>query len=155
MRGMDYDIEVKELPARPAVAVREKTNAKGLGPAMRELYPVVSAFLEKRGIEPGDQFAVYHSYSEEGVDFEAGYAVEEPVEGEGRVKAIELPAVRAAVALHVGPYNTIGQAHEALDQWIHGQGQEHGQAVWEIYLVGPGEEEDSSKWRTEVIYPLE
>jgi AraC family transcriptional regulator len=155
MAGMDYEIEVKEVPAHPAVAIRDKVATEGLGPAMRELYPVVWAFLEKRGIEPaGPSFAVYHSYSEEEVDFEAGFPVAEPVEGEGRVVGIELPAVRAAVTVHVGPYTTIGQAHEALDAWAHGQGHDHGEPVREVYLVGPGQDEDSTNWRTEVVYPL-
>lgn len=155
MAGMDYEIEVKDLPAQPAVAIRDTVATEGLGPAMRELYPVVWAFLEKRGIEPtGPSFAVYHSYSEEEVDFEAGFPVPEPVEGEGRVVSIELPAVRAAVTVHVGPYTTIGQAHEALDAWAHGQGQDHGEPVREIYLVGPGQDDDSTNWRTEVVYPL-
>ena len=155
MAGMDYEIEVKEVPAHPAVAIRDKVATEGLGPAMRELYPVVWAFLEKRGIEPaGPSFAVYHSYSEEEVDFEAGFPVAEPVEGEGRVVGIELPAVRAAVTVHVGPYTTISQAHDALDSWIHGRGEEHTTDVREIYLVGPGDTEDSAEWRTEVVYPL-
>jgi effector-binding domain-containing protein len=152
---MDYDIEVRDLPAQPAVAIRETATAKGLGPAMRELYPVVWAFLEKRGVEPaGPSFGVYHTFSEEEVDFEAGFPVSEPVEGEGRVRATELPATRAAVTVHVGPYTTIGQAHDALDRWIHEQGKDHTPAVREIYLTGPADTEDSSAWRTEVVYPL-
>jgi effector-binding domain-containing protein len=152
---MDYDIEIKELPAQPAVAIRETATAKGLGPAMRELYPVVGAFLEKRGVQPaGPSFGIYHSFSDEEVDFEAGFPVSEPVEGEGRVRSIELPATRAAVAVHVGPYTTISQAHDALDAWIHGRGHDHATDVREVYLVGPGDSEDSAEWRTEVIYPL-
>jgi effector-binding domain-containing protein len=152
---MDYEIDVKDLPAQPAVAIRETATAKGLGPTMRQLYPVVWAFLEKRGIEPtGPSFGLYHTFSEEEVDFEAGFPVSEPVEGEGRVQATELPATRAAVTVHVGPYTTIGQAHDALHEWMHGQGHDHGPAVREIYLLGPGDTEDSSAWRTEVVYPL-
>jgi effector-binding domain-containing protein len=155
MPGMDYDIELRDLPAQPAVAIRDTAPAKGLGPAMRELYPVVWTFLEKRGIEPvGPSFGIYHSFTEEEVDFEAGFPVAEPVEGEGRVRAIELPATRAAVTVHVGPYTTIGQAHDALDRWIHDQGKDHDPAVREVYQVGPGDTEDSSTWRTEVVYPL-
>jgi AraC family transcriptional regulator len=152
---MDYDIEVKDLPTQHAVAIRETATAKGLGPAMRQLYPVVWSFLEKRGVRPaGPSFGVYHSFSEEEVDFEAGFPVAEPVEGEGRIRAIELPATRAAVTVHVGPYTTISQAHDALDSWIHGRGEEHTTDVREIYLVGPGDTEDSAEWRTEVVYPL-
>jgi effector-binding domain-containing protein len=156
MPGMEYDIEVRDLPGQHAVAIRDTAAAKGLGPAMRQLYPVVRAFLEKRGIEPaGPSFGLYHSFSEDEVDFEAGFPVASPVEGEGRVRAIEIPATRAAVAVHVGPYTTISRAHDALDAWVHDQGHDHTRDVLEVYLVGPGDTEDSTTWRTEVIYPLE
>jgi effector-binding domain-containing protein len=58
------------------------------------------------------------------------------------------------VTWHVGPYDTIGEAHEFLDGWIHGQGMDHVGAPWEVYWTDPEEEPDSSKWRTEIGYPI-
>lgn len=149
------DIEIKELSPQPAVIIRERTTAEGMGPAMRALYPALIAFLEERGVRPaGPSFAVFHTYSEDEVDFEAGFPVPEPVEGEGRVAASQLPGGPAAVTTHVGPYDTIGQVHDAMDAFLHGRGGEHGGPPREVYLSGPGDEPDSSRWRTEVIYPI-
>jgi effector-binding domain-containing protein len=152
---MDVDIEVKELPAQHVLTIRERATAKGLGAAMRGLYPVIAAYLEKRGVQPaGPSVGLFHSYSEEEVDFEAGFPVAEPVEGEGRIRASELPGGRAAVTTHVGPYDTIGRVHEALDAFVHGRGGDHAGPSREVYWSGPGDDPDSSKWRTDVIYPL-
>jgi effector-binding domain-containing protein len=152
---MDVDIEVKDLPAQHVLMIRERASGKGLGAAMRGLYPVIAAYLEKRGVQPaGPPFAVYHSYGDEEVDFEAGLPVAEPVGGEGRINASELPGGPAAVATLVGPYATIGRLHEALDALVHERGTGHAGPPREVYWSGPGDEPDSSKWRTDVIYPL-
>jgi AraC family transcriptional regulator len=152
---MDYEIEVKELESQHAVAIRETTTAEELGKVMPGLYPEVFAYLEKKGLQPaGPSFGVYHTFSEDRVDFHAGFPVGEPVEGQGRIEAIELPGGRAAVTVHVGPYTTIGAAYEALDAFMHGQGHKQGAPPREVYVVGPGDEPDSSKWRTEVVYPF-
>jgi effector-binding domain-containing protein len=150
---MEIDIEVKELPAQHVLTIRERATAKGLGAAMRGLYPVIAAYLEKRGVQPaGPSFGLFHSYGEE-IDFEAGFPVAESVEGEGRIRASELPGGRAAVVTHIGPYETIGPVHEALDAFVHDRS-DHGGPSREVYWSGPADEPDSSRWRTDVIYPL-
>jgi AraC family transcriptional regulator len=155
MSGMDIDIEVKDLPAQHVLTIRERTTTRGMGAAMRGLYPVIATYLEKRGVQPaGPSFAVFHAYGEEEVDFEAGYPVAEAVEGEGRIGASELPAGRAAVATHVGPYEPIGLVHEALDAFVHERAGDHPGPPREVYWSGPADEPDSSKWRTDVVYPL-
>jgi effector-binding domain-containing protein len=152
---MVIDIEVKEVPAQHVLTIRERAAAKGLGAAMRGLYPVIAAYLEKRGLQPaGPSFALFHSYGEEETDFEAGLPVAESVEGEGRIRASELPGGPAAVVTHIGPYETIGPVHEALDAFVHGRGSDHAGPSREVYWSGPADEPDSSRWRTDVIYPL-
>jgi effector-binding domain-containing protein len=151
---VDYDIEVKDLEPQPIVAIRQETTAKGLGAAFRELIPVVWRYLEKHGVQPsGPSFGIFHAYEPEHVDVQAGFPVAEAVEGEGRIETGELPGGRAAVAWHIGPYDTIGNAHDALDAFIHERG-DHGGSPREVYWTGPGDEPDASKWRTEVVYPL-
>jgi AraC family transcriptional regulator len=153
--SVDYDIEIKDVEPQPIVSIRQETTPAGLGAAFRELLPVVHEYLQKRGVEPsGPSFGIYHVYETERVDFEAGFPVAEPVEGEGRIEAGEFPGGRAAVVVHEGPYDTIGAAHEALDAFVHERGT-HGGSPREVYRTGPGDESDASKWRTEVIYPLD
>jgi effector-binding domain-containing protein len=149
-----YDIEVKDLEPQPMVAIRQETTAKGLGAAFRELMPALWQFLEKRGVRPsGPSFGIFHTYEPDRVDFEAGFPVAEPVEGEGRIQAGVLPGGRAAVTWHIGPYEAIGNAHNALDAFVHERGG-HAGSPREVYWTGPGDEAEPSKWRTEVVYPL-
>jgi effector-binding domain-containing protein len=151
---VDYDIQEREVEAQPIVTIRQETTPEGLGAAFRELLRTVHDYLERRGVQPsGPSFGIFHTYEPGRVDMQAGFPVGEAVEGEGRIEAGELPAGRVAVAVHEGSYDTIGAAHEALDAHVHDRGG-HGASPREVYLTGPGDDPDPSKWRTEVVYPL-
>jgi effector-binding domain-containing protein len=114
----------------------------------------VEQYMEKLGIRPsGPSFGIFHAYEPDHVDFQAGFPVAEPVEGEGRIEAGEIPGGRVAVAVHEGPYDTIGEAHDALDAYVHDRGAHRG-SPREVYVTGPGQERDAAKWRTEVVYPI-
>jgi effector-binding domain-containing protein len=152
---MAYEVEIKDLPAQAVLTIRRTTTPGRMSEAFDEIYPQVAAYAAERGAKPaGPPFALYHAYGDEEVDLEAGIPVETAVEGSDRIISRELPAGRAAVAWHVGPYDTIGEAHEFLDGWVHGQGMDHVGAPWEVYWTDPSEEPDSSNWRTEVGYPI-
>jgi effector-binding domain-containing protein len=152
---MAYEVEIKELPAQAVLTIRMTTTPGRLSETIREMLPQVSAYADERGAKlNGPPFALYHAYSDDEVDLEAGVPVDTAVDGSDRIISRELPATRAAVTWHVGPYDTSGEAHEFLDGWIHGQGMDHVGAPWEVYWTDPAEEPDSSKWRTEVGYPI-
>ena len=154
MAGPTYQIEVKELPRQPIVSIRQETTPRGLGAAFRELLPVLYAYLEDRGVRAaGPSFGIFHAYEADRVEVQAGFPVPEPLEGEGRVEAGELPGGRAAVAVHVGPYDTIGAVHDALERFVGERGGSGGPPR-EVYWTGPGQESDPARWRTEVVYPL-
>jgi AraC family transcriptional regulator len=149
-----YEIEVRDVPAQPMLSIRQETTPQGMGAAFRELLPVVHEYLERRGVEPaGPSFGIFHAYERDRVDFQAGFPVPEPLKGEGRIEAGEIPGGPAAVAVHVGPYDTIGAAHDALEGFVRDRGGPGGPPR-EVYVTGPGQERDSARWRTEVIYPL-
>ena len=152
---MGYEIEIKELPEQPVATIRVETTPGQMGAIFGELFPEVDGYVHGHGIDHvGPPFGIFHYYDEHRVDLEAGMPVSGPVEGEGRVQGRTLPAGRAAVTWHVGPYDTIGDAHRALEAWIADQGHTATGPPWEVYWTDPGEEPDSSKWRTEVGYPI-
>ena len=152
---MAYQVEIKELPAQAVLTIRTTTTPDRLSDALREIYTLIRAYVADAGAEPtGPGFALYHAYGDEEVDVEAGVPVDGAFVGNDRITSRVLPATRAAVTWHIGPYATSGEAHEFLDGWIHGQGMDHVGAPWEVYWTDPEEEPDSSKWRMEVGYPI-
>ena len=78
----------------------------------------------------------------------------EPIATRDRVQGRELAPTEAAVTFHEGPYDAIGEAHRAVEAWIEREGRERNGPPFEVYWVGPAEEQDSSRWRTDVGYPI-
>ena len=149
------DVEEKRFEAQPAVVIRTAARQQDMGPAMSELFPAILAFVLESPAEPaGPPFCRYLSMGGEEWEFECGMTVTEPVAGEGRVEATELPGGDVVTTMHVGPYETLGQSWGALEGWMQENGRGPGGAAWEVYWTDPGEVPDPAEWRTELVMPL-
>jgi effector-binding domain-containing protein len=75
------------------------------------------------------------------------------VEGDCHVVAVELPAGEVACTTHIGPYEGLPQAYEAIEAWMKQHGREAaGSTIWEEYLTGP--ETPPEQTRTDIYGPL-
>lgn len=153
---MPYDIEVKQLVPQPMVSIRTQCHAAEIGATLREILPEVARYLERMGVKPaGPPFTRYHGIENNRVDIEGGLPVAEAVAGEGRVSSGELPGGTVATTIHVGPYEKLPEAHDALDAWIHEQNKASAGPQWESYWTDPGKEPDPDKRKTELLWPIE
>jgi effector-binding domain-containing protein len=74
-----------------------------------------------------------------------------PFEGEGEVVFTQTPAGQVASTLHIGPYDTLSDAHDAIDAWRATHGRALAGASWEIY----GDwNDDPEKLEVRVLYLL-
>ena len=55
---------------------------------------------------------------------------------------------------HFGLYENLPASYEILDDWINDNGYELIDRSYEIYITDPGTEPDSSKWETQIFYPV-
>jgi DNA-binding transcriptional MerR regulator len=149
--NVEYEVKLKEMAAQPIATVRMTCTPAEIGPTMGQGLGRVFAHMGRAGVTPaGPPLAIYHRYDEESVDMSVGAPVSRPVpEGEGVVPG-ELPAGLAAMVVHVGPYQTIGGAWEALTAWNQQHGHESADPCWESYVTDPGANADPSTYVTEV-----
>ncbi len=122
-----------------------------MGPAIEEVLAVVG----EQGLEAaGPVFSHHFRMDPEFFDFHAGVPVEGTVRPAGRVVEGKLPEVKAARAVHIGPYEELGAAWGELEAWVASQGLTPAPDLWESYLAGPESGLDASSWRTELVQPL-
>jgi effector-binding domain-containing protein len=152
---MSYDINQHDLRAQPVISLRERLDQEQLpaffGRAFGELY----AHLGRHGVPPrGEPFVVYHAFGPDGIDAEVCVPVPTVVAVADPIAYRELPAVTVVDTLHVGPYDELGQAYQALAEWMEDHGFEAAGPVRERYLNEPGPGVSPAAYRTIVQIPI-
>ena len=74
-----------------------------------------------------------------------------------KVKGLETFVIPAGKMLHIayyGGYNGTGAAHMAMQEYIDEKGLIKRLPIVEEYITDPGKEPDSTKWLTNVYYPV-
>lgn len=70
------------------------------------------------------------------------------------IELVHAPAQRAAVHLHVGAYQGLGDVYPQLWDTLIADGHQPGEWPREIYLTDPADEPDATKHVTRIVWPL-
>ena len=152
MKG--YEIQVRALDEQPVAVCAATLAVAAIGPWLSQVYGTVAGVLGAQGAGPaGPPFARYHPLGDDRFRVEAGFPVSAPIEAAGEVTAATLPGGPAAFTVHIGPYEDMKPAYDALDAWIRDHGGEPRGDPWEVYFSDPVAEPDPSTWRTEIYAP--
>lgn len=143
-------IEVRVLEEQTTAAMLDTITVDQIGGWLPQAFGRVGDYLSHRGLGPaGMPYARLRRLDEDRFQIEAGFPSFAAVEGDREVTPSHLPACRAAVATHIGPYEELLATYEALTEWLAERGKEAIGDPWEVYFSGP--EGDPAHWRTEVF----
>jgi effector-binding domain-containing protein len=143
---MATDPEIRELSPQPAVTEVAVTDADGIPSVVDAAFPRLFGRLADLGVEPAGP--PYIRYLRTGAELELELGI--PV-GPDAGQSSGLPGGRAAVLVHVGPFDGLRDACARLQEWA---GDRAAGPLWESYVTNPREEPDSSQWITEIFLPL-
>jgi effector-binding domain-containing protein len=154
-------VDVQDRRPQPVLSVRRTVPIAELTTAQSENLHELWDVLRIRGVAPaGPPFVRYHTFGEVETDVETGVPVAEPVDGQGRVSAGELPGGRAVVTVHLGSHDRLGEAYKRIGDWLAANGEADGPA-WEVYeWIDLREEPDLSRWpapadwRAQLVQPI-
>lgn len=158
-----YDVIVKQVEPLLVASIRALLPShSAVGTLFPEIYEaIVPHISEALGPYPGadgQSLALWYDteHKEQDVDGAAAYILRCRVPEKGRMRVHELPATLMAATIHHGPFNTMGEAHEAVHRWIEAN---------DYRIVGPDREIyiyskmpvrlDDPTYVTEVQYPVE
>lgn len=147
---MNYEVQQTDLQAQPTAVVRGHVTRDGIGDFLGRAFGNVMAAVAEQGLDiTGAPFGFYGPPDDDGFDVEAGFPVSGAVLPAGDVEASELPGGTCAKTLHVGAYDKVSGAYEALSAWVIDNGQVPAGPAWESYLDPPEVDEP----RTAVFLP--
>lgn len=149
-----YEIESRHLEEQETAIECATLPVAEIGPWLGRVFAETAAYLARKGAGPaGMPFARYHPLGDGQFEIEAGFPATTPIGGEGDVEPSDLPGGLAAVTVHVGPYDAMAPAYEAVHAWVRERGGELAGDAWEVYFTDPEESPDPATWRTEVVQP--
>jgi effector-binding domain-containing protein len=106
------------------------------------------------GVSPDGPAIGFYEIRPDGLTASVGFVVEEPYEGDGTVVSFDLPRCQVVTGVHVGPYDHLPAAYEALREAAVEQGCTIDESeMWEEYLTGPDTPPEQT--RTRISWPLQ
>ena len=152
---MSSAVRVERLTGTPIAVVRRRAPAHQLSQVVPAACGTVWNAVKSRGVKGGRHVALYLDCSGGQIDMEIGVEVPAPFAGEGEVVASATPAGDAATVTHFGPYQRLGEAHQAVRDWCAANGRTPAGPNWEVYgHWDPRWNDDPSQVRTDVFYLL-
>lgn len=152
-----YDIEQIETQAQPYIGVGASSSSDpaDIGEAMGEAYGKVMSYLSANSIESqGAPISINISYDEQNAEMICAIPVAEVMEVEEELVSGQTYEGQALKTVYYGNYDDIGNAHEDLNAYISYYQFERNGQPWEEYITDPMSEPDTSKWMTNVYYPV-
>ncbi len=155
---MTYEINRQAIEETPVLFGRRRVERERLAEVLADVLPAVFGYAMEAGLAmTGPPFVRYVDQSAAFFEIEAGVPLAQPAtvpDDKPDIIAGALPGGDAAVTVHVGPYDRLGEAHAAVDRWIAENDYSMSGGPWEVYLTDPAEVADPEEWKTQIFWPL-
>ncbi|SNS99701.1 effector-binding domain-containing protein [Ekhidna lutea] len=152
-----YQIDQVETEAMPYIGsqVTSSSDPQMIGEVMGETYEKVFEYLNANNIEmQGAPISININYDEQSAEMICAVPVGEGASpGDDLVGGMTYEGA-ALKTVYLGNYDNIGDAHEDLNAYISYYGYDRNGQPWEEYITDPMSEPDTSKWMTNVYYPV-
>lgn len=148
---MSYAIRIEQVKPVPIAVVRRRARKSEFSRVVPDACGTVWNALQAVGIRGGRHVAVYRQAPGQ-FDLEIGTEIETAFAGAGEVLRSTLPGGEVATTVHFGPYNRLGDAHQAIRDWCTANHRAAIDPAWEIYGHWVDDwNKDPSKIRTDIF----
>jgi len=152
-----FDVEERVMEPVKLAGVRAKIKTQDLnGNTFGKWFGQISQVLQKSKIEAsGAPRTIYYKYGPKEVEVEAAIPVATLGSDEGDVKFHETAQSNVLVVKYYGNYGKTEPVYMAAYDYIKAKGKSSSGAPMEVYITDPGMEKDTTKWLTEIVFPLD
>lgn len=155
---MDYQATVKEIPS--CIVYTKRLTVPDFS-AYNEVIPAIGKAVKAANptlacAKPEYCFICYldGEYKEKDICIEYNEAVTEMGNETDGIYFREICPATVASVMHRGPYANLSQAYAFIMSWVEKNGYEVAEMPRECYIDGIWNEDDESKWLTEIQVPI-
>ncbi|HEV3163545.1 MAG TPA: GyrI-like domain-containing protein [Isosphaeraceae bacterium] len=150
---MPYQVQIQQVEPQPIAVVRRQAAIPQLSTVVPQACGEVWEFIRAAQIQgAGRHVAVYLDCQTGQLNMEIGCEVTGHIAGDGNVFSSSTPAGTVATTVHIGPYDRLGDAHNAIQKWCADNHYQIAGPQWEIYGHWT---DDPSQLRTDVYYLID
>ncbi len=147
----DLDVTLVDVPEQHVLRVRMTARLEEFPRIIPENHQRLFALAP----DAGPPYFICFEEPTDAVPVEIGVVLPGPVDAPGDgIEAGTLDAVRAARAIHRGPFEEIMDAYSVVWDWIDKQGLRVAGAAREMYLSDPAVVKDPASYETELLWPV-
>lgn len=142
------------VKAQPLFVVRRRVSQPQLAKVVPEACGLVWNAIKMLGIQgAGRHVALYLGNTDGQFDVEIGAEIPGSVPADGEAYTSATPPGEVATATHFGPYQGLGRAHVAIQEWCAANGRTLAGPSWEVYGHWRDEwNSEPSKIRRDIYY---
>ena len=150
-----YNMEVKVMPASEYIFIHDTASIATIGQKLGMHYGALMGAIQSQKLEAvGAPFAIYYTESNTNWELDACIQVNKPAKKDGKIQLGNYAGGNMLVVSYYGSYEGSSAGHEAANSYITTNKLEVIGAPWEKYITDPMNEKDSTKWLTEICYPV-
>ncbi|WP_406022344.1 GyrI-like domain-containing protein [Nocardioides sp. NBC_00850] len=152
---MKYDVTIEHENGRFLAVHAFEGRPDEMAEMQGQAFGTVAEHLAAIGVPIEGAAVSCYEMSDDSFHVSSGFVVGGPIAPGDGVESLRLPDVDVASTTHIGPYNQLGMAYEALKEGAEAK-ERHVDAsaiMWEEYLTGPDSPPDEIT--TVVHWPLE
>jgi effector-binding domain-containing protein len=145
-------IDIRQVVRTPTAVIRHRVPKSEFPRVVPASCGRVWEALRAQGLRGGHNVALYR---ESGQVVEAGVELMTPFAAAGEIVLSDLPEGIAAATTHLGPYNTLGAAHTAVQEWAKANHRTLDGVCWEVYgHWQQAWDRNPSQIRTDIFYAI-
>ncbi len=150
-----YSIMEKEVTTNTIAVVHNKVQMGQIGNVLGESYGKIQELIKKNGANIiGAPMAITLAWDSLSWDFEAAIPIDKEIKGTDKVQIKQSYSGKVIFLSYTGPYEKTYKAYTELENYKKEKGYSDNGGPWEVYITDPGSEPDTSKWITEIYFPV-
>lgn len=150
-------LQLVQMPEMAVLSVIDSCYWSDIEMKMGELFGEIAVYIKANKLDfAGYPMSCYYKWDEENqfTVFENRVPVNKETAGKGRVQYKVVPETNAVMGTHFGAYEETMYLYYALDDFVTEFGLEETGGPIEEYVTDPGMEPDTSKWQTNIYFPV-